>query len=103
MLPHAAATLAYTPFIDPISTIWPAAYSSPWFVNVYCLALISVLTAVAYKAPRIPDLSGPWSRALRLFARHVAILSIQIFFGVLGLGLATHILVLYIVPHIAPM
>jgi hypothetical protein len=95
--------LAYTPFIDPISTLWPGAYSSPWFVNVLCLGLISVLTATAYKALRIPDLSGPLPRALAVTARHVGVLALQIFFGVLGLGLVTHVLVFYLVPHIAPM
>lgn len=99
----ATAILAYTPFIDPVSTLWPGAYSSPWFVNVYCLALISVLTSIAYKALRVPDLSGPMARAMSLFARHVLIMAVQIFFGVLGLGLLTHVLVFHIVPHIAPM
>lgn len=94
--------LAYTPFIDPISAIWPGAYSSPWFANVLCLALLSVLTAVAYKALRIPDLSGPGARAVRVVARHVSVLALQIFFGVLGLGVLTHVLVFYLVPHIAP-
>jgi hypothetical protein len=94
--------LAYTPFIDPISTIWPGAYSSPWFANVFCLALLSILTAVAYKALRIPDLSGPGARAASVIARHVAVLALQIFFGVLGLGALTHVLVFYLVPHIAP-
>lgn len=94
--------LAYTPFIDPISTLWPGAYSSPWFVNAYCLALISLLTAVAYKALRVPDLSGPLPRVAVVFARHVLTMAVQIFFGVLGLGVLTHILVFYIVPHIAP-
>ena len=95
--------LAYTPFIDPISAIWPGAYSSPWFVNVLCLGLLSVLTAIAYKALRIPDLSGPAPRMLSVVARHVAILALQIFFGVLGLGALTHVLVFYLVPHIAPL
>jgi uncharacterized membrane protein len=98
----APAILAYTPFIDPISALWPGAYSSPWFVNVYCLALISVLTAVAYKAIRVPDLSGPMARAMTSFARHVLMMAVQIFFGVLGLGVLTHVLVFHIVPHIAP-
>lgn len=99
----APAILAYTPFIDPVSAIWPGAYSSPWFVNVFCLALISVLTAVAYKALRVPDLSGPLSRVVAVFARHVVMMAVQIFFGVLGLGVLTHILVFYVVPHIAPL
>lgn len=98
----APAILAYTPFIDPVSAIWPGAYSSPWFVNVYCLALISVLTAVAYKALRVPDLSGPLSRVAVVFGRHVIMMAVQIFFGVLALGVLTHILVFYVVPHIAP-
>lgn len=98
-----ASTMAFTPFIDPISTLWPGAYSSPWFVNVYCLIVVSFFTAVAYKALRFQDFSGAIGPVLISFLRHVAIMTAQIVFGIWGLGLLVFLIVRYIVPFIAPM
>ena len=61
--------LAYTPFIDPVATLWPGAYSSPWFVNVWCLIVVSFFTAVAYKALRWQNFDGAVRRVLAAFAK----------------------------------
>lgn len=95
--------LAYTPFIDPISTLWPGAYHSALFVNVFCLVWVSVLTSVAYKAVRWSDFSGPLGDVLAAFARQVLIMTVQIVLGVWALGLLIHLLVQHIVPLIAPI
>ncbi len=94
--------LAYTPFIDPIATIWPGAYSSPWFVNVYCLIVVSLFTSIAYKALRYQDFDGPLATVLAQFAKHTLTMTVQIVLGIWALGLFVWLVVYYIVPHIAP-
>ncbi|MBX3379566.1 MAG: hypothetical protein KF805_05700 [Phycisphaeraceae bacterium] len=96
-------TPAYTPFIDPISTLWPGAYSSPWFVNVYCLIVVAFFTSIAYKALRFQDFSGPIGPVMASFLRHTVVMTAQIVFGIWGLGLLVFLIVRYIVPFIAPM
>ncbi|MBN8598997.1 MAG: hypothetical protein J0L78_15095 [Planctomycetes bacterium] len=95
--------LAYTPFIDPISTLWPGAYSSPLFVNVYCLIAVSFFTSVAYKALRFQKFDGPLGAVLALFFRHALVMTAQIVFGIWALGFLVFLIVNYIVPFIAPM
>lgn len=95
--------LAYTPFIDPISTLWPGAYSSALFVNVYSLIAVSFFTSIAYKALRFQDFSGDLGPVLVLFFRHVLVMTAQIVFGIWALGLVVFLIVRYIVPFIAPM
>ncbi|MGH7244778.1 MAG: hypothetical protein ACREJD_15300 [Phycisphaerales bacterium] len=95
--------ISYIPFIDPISTLWHGAYSSPWFVNVYCLIVVSFFTSVAYKALRFQDFSGALGPVLVSFFRHSLVMTAQIVFGIWGLGLVVFLIVHYIVPFIAPM
>lgn len=95
--------LAYTPFIDPISTLWPGAYSSALFVNVYCLIAVSFFTSVAYKALRFQNFDGPIGSVLVLFFRHALVMTVQIVLGIWALGFAVFLIVHYIVPFIAPM
>ncbi|MBS0188394.1 MAG: hypothetical protein JSS51_10010 [Planctomycetes bacterium] len=96
-------TLAYTPFIDPIATLWPGAYSSPWFVNIYCLIVVAFFTSVAYKALRWGDFSGPLGSTLALFFRHALVMTVQIVLGIWALGLLVSLIVYFVVPRIAPM
>lgn len=96
-------TLAYIPFVDPISTLWPGAYSSALFVNVYCLIAVAFFTSVAYKALRFQDFEGPIGSVLVLFFRHALVMTVQIVLGIWALGLAVFLVVHYIVPFIAPM
>jgi hypothetical protein len=93
--------LAYTPFIDPISTIWPGAYHSPWFVNIYCLIAVSFFTSVAYKALRWQDFSGDLAPVLASFLKQTLAMTAQIVLAIWALGLLVYILVYYIVPRIA--
>ncbi|MBS0190989.1 MAG: hypothetical protein U0573_03715 [Phycisphaerales bacterium] len=95
--------LAYTPFIDPVATLWPGAYSSPWFVNVWCLIVVSFFTAVAYKALRWQNFDGALGGVLAAFAKQALGMTVQIVLGIWALGLLVHIVVVYVVPHIAPM
>ena len=95
--------LAYTPFVDPVSTLWPGAYSSAFFVNVYCLIAVAFFTSVTYKALRFQDFNGPLGSVLTSFARHALVMTAQIVFGIWALGFLVFLIVHYIVPFIAPM
>lgn len=95
--------LAYTPFIDPISTLWPGAYNSPLFVNVWCLIVVSLFTAITYKALRWGTFSGALGPVLVLFAKQALVMTAQIVIGIWALGFLVHVIVYYVVPAIAPM
>lgn len=62
------ATIAYTPFIDPLDL------HAAWF---WLLLPLAVLIAMAYKAVRVPDLA--------LFWRQAGLFTVQIIVGIVGL------------------
>lgn len=79
------ATLAYRPFIDPISI------HRLWYLLLIPLA---VLVALSYKAVRIPD--------LRDLPRQVAVMTVQIVLGIAALGVAGYLVVEWVLPAVAP-
>lgn len=82
---HAAAMLAYRPFIDPIDI------QRIWY---FLLVPLALGIALAYKAVRIPD--------LRDLPRQVAIMTVQTIIGMLALGAASFLLVQHLAPMILP-
>ncbi len=81
-----AATLAYRPFIDPISLneYWM------WFLVPLALGI-----AVAYKAIRV--------ETTREIPRAALVLATQIVMGVALLGLGCYLLIVHVLPRIVPM
>jgi len=80
------APLAYTPFLDPLPI------NHDWF---WLLLPLALGIASAYKAVRVLD--------LREFPKEVAVFTVQIVVGILGLGLAAFLIIEYLLPVIAPM
>ena len=77
--------LAYTPFIDPLD-----AHSWWWAIVIPMTILISI----AYKAVRTSDMSN--------YAREVVTMSAQVILGVIGLGLFFFVIVVHLIPMLAP-
>lgn len=80
------APLAYTPFLDPLPV------NHYWF---WLLLPLALGIASAYKAVRVLE--------LREFPREVAVFTVQIVVGILGLGLAAFLVIEHLLPLIAPM
>ncbi|HMN96467.1 MAG TPA: hypothetical protein PKC43_08925 [Phycisphaerales bacterium] len=79
-----AATLSWTPFVDP----WPGAHDW-WWITVIPLA---VGIAMVYKAYRLPGLERYW--------RSVATMSMQIVLAMIAFATALALLALWIVPRL---
>ncbi len=89
-----ALTLAYRPFLDPLSL-------GPWWWAF--LLPLALLISVAYKAVRMHELEaveGPW---LGAFARSVLVMTIQIILGIVALWIGSYLFVIKLLPVIAPM
>lgn len=78
-------TLAYTPFIDPID------FHDWWFT---LLVPISFFVSVAYKAVRVPDMDTFW--------RQVLVMTVQVVLAMIALGVAAYLMIVHVVPLIAP-
>ncbi len=75
---------SFRPFIDPIELHqW-------WFLLLVPMAL---LVAMSYKAVRLQTLEKYW--------RHVALMTVQIVVGMIGLGAATYVLVFWFAKFVA--
>ena len=74
-------TLAYRPFLDPLDL------HDVWF---WLLIPLAVLSAVAYKAVRGPD--------MRDYAKQTVLFSAQIILGVVGLFVAAIVVLNYVLP-----
>jgi len=79
--PQLPSMLAYTPFIDPIDL------QGPWWLTLVPLALG---IAMAYKAVRLRPLERYW--------KHVAVMTVQIVGGMIGLSIAAFLLIEVLVP-----
>ncbi|QOJ00608.1 MAG: hypothetical protein HRU70_08930 [Phycisphaeraceae bacterium] len=84
-MPTLTPILAWTPFLDPIDI------HRVWYLTLIPLAFG---IAVVYKAVRLHDLNHYW--------RHVLIMTAQIALGIIALAIATWLLVILILPAIAP-
>jgi hypothetical protein len=79
-------TLAWRPFLDPLNLHeW-------WYALLVPLALG---ISVAYKAVRANSLKHYW--------KHVFIMTAQIVIAMVGLGAASYVLLILIVPRLVPM
>lgn len=76
-----SALLAYTPFIDAMDL------HGVWYLLLVPLAL---LTAMAYKAVRVPAMSLYWRQTLSFF--------LQILIGIAGLYIAAVLVVKFAMP-----
>lgn len=88
--------IAYTPFIDPIDL------HGAWFV---LLIPLSLGIAVVWKAVRLPDepaQSGKHVFPLRKYAVEVAVMTVQIILGMIGLGLLIYLIVQHAAPLLVP-
>ncbi|UCD74712.1 MAG: hypothetical protein JSV91_13100 [Phycisphaerales bacterium] len=77
-----SSLLAYIPFVHPINF-----FQDWWWV---LLLPLSFGIAVIYKAMRVEKLSRYW--------RQVAVLTVQIVLGMIGLALALMVLVQWVIP-----
>lgn len=78
--------LAYTPFVEPLTEM------SQGVVDVWWLTLpvLAFLTAVAYKAVRLPTLDG--------YFRAVVVMALQITCAMVGIAIALAVIAELIVP-----
>lgn len=79
-------TLAYTPFLDPISA------HDYWFALLIPLAFF---IALGYKSVRTVDMGAYW--------RQVLMFTVQIVGGIILLGLGAYLVIAYAIPSLAPM
>ncbi|MEQ9617418.1 MAG: hypothetical protein RLN60_05225 [Phycisphaerales bacterium] len=75
------ALLAWTPFIDPIDI------QQHWWLTLIPMALG---ISMAYKAVRLRPLEKYW--------KHVAVMTVQIVGGMVGLSVAVYLLIEVLVP-----
>ena len=78
------AVLAWVPFVEPLNPL-----QDVWYL---LLIPLSFGIAMVYKAMRVPDLSRYW--------REVALMTMQILMGMIGLAIALVILVQLLIPVI---
>lgn len=78
--------LAWTPFIDPI------AFDQYWYL---LLAPMSLFIAIGYKSVRTVDMSQYW--------KQVVLFTAQLVIAITAIGVATFVLVYYLLPMFAPM
>lgn len=81
-----ALTLAWRPFIDPISL------HGSWFL---LLVPLSLGVAVVYRAVRVADFEKFWWK--------VTVLTVQIVVSMILLGAASYLFIQWLVPMLAPM
>ncbi len=79
-------TLSYRPFLDPIN-----AYDA-WYLLLLPLALG---ISLAYKAVRVKSMAD--------FPRHVIVMTMQIIIAMISLGVASFVLIEYLLPALLPM
>lgn len=77
-------TIAYTPFLDPLNI------ESWWYFTLVPLAFF---VSVAYKAIRVHTFEHYW--------RNVLIMTTQIVFSIVGLGVLMFVLITQVMPRIA--
>jgi hypothetical protein len=77
--------LAYRPFLDPLDV------HNHWYLLIIPMALF---LSLAYKAVRLPD--------LRDLPRQTLIMTLQVVFGMIALGLAAYLFVQHLAPLIVP-
>ncbi len=82
----AALFLAYRPFVEPLNA------HRQWWMLLIPLAL---LTAMAYKAVRVPEMSR--------YGRQVGVMFVQIVGGMVALGFVFWLFTQVILPRILPM
>lgn len=81
-----ALTLAWRPFLDPLNL-------HEWWYGL--LLPLALGISIAYKAVRVND--------LRHYAKQVAVMTVQIVVAMIGLGIASYVLLILIVPRVVPM
>ncbi|MEO1009467.1 MAG: hypothetical protein AAFX79_12970 [Planctomycetota bacterium] len=81
-----SAVLAWRPFIDPIDA------HSVWFLLLLPIAL---LVSLAWKAVRVHD--------LRTLPRHVGVMSVLVVGGMIGLGVAAYVGIIWVLPILADL
>jgi hypothetical protein len=79
-----SGALAWIPFVEPLNAL-----QDIWYL---LLLPLSFGLAMIYKAMRVPDLSRYW--------REVALMTVQIMLGMIGLAIALVILVQLLIPAI---
>jgi hypothetical protein len=78
--------LAWRPFLDPMNLhAWWWAFLLP----------LSLGISIAYKAVRVAD--------LRDYPRQVLVMTAQIILGMVLLGIAAYLFLVFVLPHIVPM
>jgi len=85
-IPGVFLTLAYRPFVDPIDA------HRLWFLLLIPLALG---VSITYKAVRTVDMRTYW--------RQVALMTLQIVFGIIALGAASYLVIQHLLPAVVPM
>lgn len=78
-------TLAWRPFLDPLPI------EEQWYLLLIPLAL---LISIGYKAVRVGDMQRYW--------RSVAVMTLQVIFGIILLWIGAYLVIFRIVPLILP-
>jgi hypothetical protein len=86
--------LAYRPFLDPLDA------PSLWWAFLFPLAL---LIAIAYKGVRMHEIEHMDRRWGGAFVRAAGFMTLQIVAGIVLLWIASYIVILKLLPIIAPM